>query len=393
MTSLPRTPAARVLPLVGAAALGGLVLLPGVVERALNKVHRGDLPPVDDATLARHESLTIVDLHADTLLWSRDLLRRSRRGHLDLPRLEAGNVALQVFSSVTKTPRGMNYDANDSDSDAITLLALAQRQAPRTWTSLLERSLHHAGKLEAAAARSGGRLRLIRTGPDLDRLLADRAAGRRVTGALFSVEGLHNIEGEIGNLGRLVAAGMRMAGFVHFFDNEVAGSMHGLGKGALTDLGREVFDECERRGVLVDLAHASHAAIADMLGRATRPVLASHGGVHATCEVNRNLTDDEIRGIAATGGVVGIGYWPGAVGEPTPAAVVDAIEHVIVVGGPGCPALGSDFDGAVTVGWDASDLVVLTQELRRRGHSATDIAAVMGGNAIRLLRTSLPPRD
>ncbi|TQF73713.1 amidohydrolase family protein [Rhodococcus spelaei] len=375
---------------VAAAAVGFFTIAPGAVERSMNKVEAGDLPEVTPETQRLHDSLQIADMHSDTLMWDRDLLERSSRGHMDLPRLQEGNVALQVFSSVSKSPKGQNYDSNSAESDNITLLTFAQLQPPRTWGSLLERSLYHADKLATAAADSNGQLQLVRTRADLETLLADRAAGKNVTGALFSVEGLQNLEGRIENFDRLYDAGMRMAGFTHFFDNEVGGSMHGEVKGGLTDLGRQVFAEMERRGVIVDIAHASHPAIAEMLARATRPVVASHGGVQATCDVNRNLTDDEIRGVAATGGVVGIGYWDAAVCELTPAAVVDAIEHVIAVGGLQTAALGSDYDGSTTVAWDTSEIAVITQELRDRGHSDDDIRAIMGGNTLRVMAQVLP---
>ena len=96
-----------------------------------------------------------------------------------------------------------------------------------------------------------------------------------------------------------------MAGFAHFFDNDVAGSMHGIEQGGLTDFGREVFTTLEQRGVIIDLTHASHEAVATMLDMATNPVVLSNGGVQGTCDNNRNVTDDEIRGVAATGGVMG----------------------------------------------------------------------------------------
>lgn len=366
------------------------VFAPGFLERSMNEVVDVDLPEVDQETQALHDSLTIVDMHADTLMWDRDLLDRSDRGHVDVPRLEDGNVALQVFSSVSKSPKGLNYDSNDDDSDNLTLLAIAQLQPPRTWTSPLERSLYHAEKLQDAIERSDGRLVLVRTKADLDDLLAKRAAGEQVTGAMFSVEGLHDLEGDAGNVDRLYDAGLRMAGFAHFFDNEVSGSMHGVEKGGLTDLGRDVFDDLQRRGVIVDIAHSSHTAIAEMIERATQPLVASHGGVQATCDVNRNLTDDEIRGVAATGGVVGVGYWDGAICDVSPGAVVDAIEHVIEVGGLETAALGSDYDGTVTVGWDTSGIAVVTQELRDRGHSDDAIRAIMGGNTLRVMRQVLP---
>ncbi|MFD1813165.1 dipeptidase [Rhodococcus gannanensis] len=385
-----RRAAIGVAVLVPIGALAFFALAPGIVERAQNKVVDTDLPEVTPEARALHESLLIADMHSDTLMWNRDLLVRSARGHMDLPRLQDGNVALQVFSSVSKSPKGQNYDANTADSDNIALLTFAQLQPPRTWGSLLQRSLYHAEKLEKAAADSDGTLRVIRTRGDLDTLLADREAGKDVTGALFSVEGLQNLEGNIENFDALYDAGMRMAGFAHFFDNEAVGSMHGVEQGGLTELGRAAFAEMERRGVIVDIAHASHTAIAEMLALATKPVVASHGGVQATCNVNRNLTDDEIRGVAATGGVVGIGYWDAAVCELTPAAVVDAIEHVIAVGGLQTAALGSDYDGATTVAWDTSEIAVITQELRNRGRSDDEIRAIMGGNTFRVMAQVLP---
>ncbi|WP_219894125.1 dipeptidase [Aquisediminimonas profunda] len=364
---------------------------PGIVERSMNKVE----PVAAKAgprALALHKTLAIADMHSDTLMWQRDVLDRASRGHVDLPRLEDGHVALQVFSSVSKTPKGQNYDANGSDSDNITLLTIAQLQPPRTWSSILERSLYHASKLQSAADNSAGRLRFIRTSADLAKLLADRARGEQVTGAIFSVEGLQNLEGKLANLDRLQAAGMRMAGLTHFFDNEVAGSMHGIKKGGLTPLGRQVVTELERRHIIVDIAHASHKTVADVLAMATRPVVSSHGGVQATCKVNRNLTDDEIRGVAKTGGVIGIGYWDAAVCGTEPAKVAQAIAHVRDLVGIDYVGLGSDFDGATTTGFDTSKLALVTQALMDRGFSDADIAKVMGGNVLRVLGQVLPPR-
>jgi microsomal dipeptidase-like Zn-dependent dipeptidase len=373
------------------AAIGFFGIAPVVVEAGMNRVVATPLPRVTAQTRALHARLQIADMHADTLLWRRSLLDRAERGQVDLPRLQAGNVALQVFSSVTKTPKHQNYDANGADTDNITLLAIAQLQPPRSWTSLLERSLWHAEKLEHAARASDGQLRVIRTPADLDRLLADRTRGQKVTGGLLSIEGLQDLQGDPANLDRLYAAGFRMAGFAHFFDNEAAGSMHGIAKGGLTPLGRQVLRRMEAIGMIVDVAHASHAAVADMLAMARRPVVSSHGGVQATCKVNRNLTDDEIRGIARTGGVVGIGYWEAAICSTSPRAVAAAIAHVRDLVGIDHVGLGSDFDGAVTTGFDASQLDVITQALVDRGFSEQEIAKVMGGNVLRVLRAGMMP--
>lgn len=372
------------------AIAGFFLLAPGIVERGMNKV----VPvatPISARARALHARLQIADMHADTLLWARDVLKLGGRGQVDLPRLQDGNVALQIFSSVTKTPKHQNYDANGSDTDNITLLTIAQAQPPRTWTSLFERSLWHVEKLDRAAAQSHGQLRVIRNVAEFDRLFADRLAGQQVSGAMLSIEGLQDLEGQLPNLDRLHAAGFRMAGFTHFFDNELAGSMHGLKKGGLTPLGVQVLRRMEALGMIVDVAHASHTTVAQILQLARRPVVSSHGGVQATCKVNRNLTDDEIRGIARTGGVVGIGYWDAAVCSTAPKAIAAAIIHVRDVAGIDHVGLGSDFDGAVTTGFDTSQLAAITQALIDRGLSDADIAKVMGENVLRVLRAGIVP--
>ena len=144
--------------------------------------------------------------------------------------------------------------------------------------------------------------------------------------------------------------------------------------------------------MIVDIAHASHAAVAELLALATKPVVSSHGGVQATCKVNRNLTDDEIRGVAKTGGVVGIGYWEGAICSTEPAKFADAVAHVRDLVGIDYVGLGSDFDGATTTGFDTSQLALITQALIDRGFSDADIAKVMGGNVLRVFAQVLPPR-
>lgn len=385
-----RRTAFALVALVVAGAAAFFTFGPGIVENRMNRLSDAPFPSWDEKAQKLHNKLLVVDMHSDTLMWDRDLLGHDERGHMDLWRLEEGNVTLQVFSSVSKSPKGQNYDSNTDETDNITLLTMVQLQPPRTWTSLLERSLYHAEKLEDAAERSNGRLTLVRTKGDLADLVAAREDGFTQVGGLFSVEGLHNLEGDLDNLQVLFDAGARMAGFTHFFDNEVAGSMHGVEKGGLTDLGRDALAEMERLGMVVDIAHASEAAVDEILDLATRPVVSSHGGVQATCGANRNLSDEQIRRVAETGGVVGIGYWDAAVCDTTPKAVVDALEHVIEVGGIETAALGSDFDGATKVGWDTSQLAVITQELMNRGYSKDEIAAIMGGNTLRVLGEVLP---
>jgi microsomal dipeptidase-like Zn-dependent dipeptidase len=301
-----------------------------------------------------------------------------------------GGVALQAFTVVTKSPRGLNIERNDDRSDDITLLAVAGRWPPATWRSLRARALYQAERLQAAAERSQGALTLLRTAAELDRFVARRATDRRAVGALLGLEGSHALEGDLANVDALADAGFRMMAPTHFFDTDIGGSAHGVAKGGLSAKGREWVARLEARRVLVDLAHASPATIDDVLAVARRPVVVSHTGVRGTCDNRRNLSDAQLRAIAGTGGVVGIGFWDTAVCGDDAHAIARAVAHAVRVAGADHVSLGSDFDGAVTVPFDATGLPQVTQALLDAGLSEDVIARVMGGNVQRVLRASLP---
>lgn len=379
------------LALLALGAAGFFGFAPGYLEASMNKIDGQPLIPVSAEAKALHQTLQIVDLHSDTLMWDRNLLQRAKRGHEDLPRLQAGNVALQLFSSVTKTPRGQNYDGNAGDTDNITPLVIAQLQPVRTWTSLTQRSLYHGEKLDRAVTNSDGKLAKVSNPASLDALLAARQAGKGPVGAMLTIEGLQSLEGKLANLDKLHAAGFRMASLSHFFDNDVAGSMHGVKKGGITPLGWQVVARMEELGMIIDIAHLSHQGVAELLPKVRRPVVSSHGGVQATCKTNRNLSDDEIRAVAKTGGIIGIGYWDGAVCETSPRAAAKAMKHVRDLVGISHVALGSDYDGATSVRFDTSQLEQVTQALLDEGFTPDEIRAVMGGNALRVLRAGMTP--
>lgn len=382
-----------VLVSLGAGAFFGW--LPGHLDRSMNRVV--GTPPFHASARAEgvHATLFVADLHGDALLWKRDALERQERGHIDLPRLEDANVALQVFSAVTRVPFGLNYEENAGDSDQLVGLTIAQAWPPRTWLSPYGRARHQARRLHRLAARSRNaeavpELVVVETRADLARLRERRIRGEDVVGGLLALEGLHAMEGELTRLDSLFSAGYRMAGLTHFFDNAVAGSAHGVEKGGLTPLGREAIRRMERLGMVVDLAHVAPVAVDEVLALASRPVVVSHGGVRATCPGPRNLSDEQLRDIAATGGVVGIGVWPGAVCDSTMAATARAMLHVVDVVGVEHVALGSDFDGAVTTPVDVTGLPLLTGALLAEGFSEEEVRLLMGGNVTRVLTSVLP---
>lgn len=348
-----------------------------------------DSPPGEGA-VALHETLRVADLHADSLLFGRDLLRRSARGHVDIPRLIDGRVVLQVLSMAVKVPANLNIERNADDSDEVLKIALARRWPPATWRRMLPRVLYLAARADTFARRSGGTFRVIRSQGDLARYLADHALTPRITAGLLSIEGAHALDGDPANVDVVADAGIRMISPAHFFDTPFGGSAHGLEQHGLTPKGRELLRRMESRGVILDLAHSSSRTIDDALDVATRPVVASHTGLRGVVDNARNLSDAHLAGIAATGGLVGIGFWPTATGGDDAAAIARSIAYAAERVGAGHVALGSDWDGAVPVPLDAANTVRLTDALLEVGLEEDAIRAVMGENVLRLLATTLP---
>ena len=307
-----------------------------------------------------------------------------------MPRLVDGNVALQVLAATTQSPRHLNLERNDDSSDDVILLALALGWPPATWRRLLPRALHLASRADRLAARSEGRFRVIRSAADLAAYEVARRERPAITAGLLAIEGAHALDGDPANVEVVADAGFRMMSPSHFFDNAFGGSAHGVAKTGLTDAGREMIRRMEARGMLVDVAHASVATIDDVLAMAARPVVASHTGLCGIADNPRNLTDEQARAIAATGGVIGIGFWPTACGGDDVTAIARTVRYAVGVAGVEHVALGSDFDGAVPVPFDATGLVQLTDALIDAGLADEDIAKVMGGNVRRLLADVLP---
>lgn len=378
---------------LAAIVIAAFAVLPGYMENRFNRVLDHEAYVISSQARTLHSSLLVADLHADSLLWHRDLLERGSRGHADVPRLIEGGVIVQVFATVTKVPPALNYDENTGDSDQITPLAILQRWPLRSWGSLFERARYQARRLLDAVGRSDGALVFLRTRADLESVLEARSKGRAVVGGLMATEGSHPLESSIGNISKLYDEGFRMMGLHHFFDNELGGSLHGVSKAGLSDFGREAILEMNRLGLMIDVAHSSETVVAEALDISSTPLVVSHTGVLGACDSARNLPDDLMRRIAAGGGLIGIGYWDGAVCDATPAGVARSIAYAVNLLGPESVALGSDYDGATSVYFDTSELAALTQALLHEGLGEEDIRAVMGGNQIRFFQKYLPPHE
>jgi membrane dipeptidase len=324
------------------------------------------------AARALHDEVTVTDLHADTPklmdLFSYDIGRRHRRvlpgrgnlfGHLDLPRMREGGLGAQFFG---------------------------------LWTFPLPRagcaaSVHRQlDALDAAAATHADALVRCRTRAEV---LAARATGR--IAALAGIEGAQALEGRIENVAEFARRGVRYLGLLHFSANEVGRPAMGFRSDdrlGLTDFGHQVIAEMNRVGVIVDLAHINRRGFFEALA-ATRSVpIVSHTGVAGVRPHWRNIDDEQIRAVAARGGVVGVMFAPRFLGGDGVAAVCDHLLHIMKVGGEDVAALGSDYDGAVRPPRgleDVADLPRLTAALLHRGVSREAVVKLLSLNALRVL--------
>ena len=382
----------QVILLVLCIVVAFIVAIPRLVDEDQNKVVNKPPYMASPRALALHKQLIIADLHADSLLWGRDLLERGSYGHVDIPRLADGNVALQVFSMPTKSPHGLNIESNEDKNDDIFWLAIVDHWPPATWNSLTQRALYHARRLHQFARASQGGFVVIESSADLSSYLERRRLNGRLTAGLLSIEGAHALDGKLENLDVLYRAGYRMMSPSHFFDNDIGGSSAGVHKTGLTENGREWVRQMEARHMIVDLAHASARTIEDVLSIATRPVVVSHTGVKGTCDNNRNLSDDQIRAVAAKGGLIGIGYWDTATCGTDARAIAKAMRYVSDRVGVEHVALGSDFDGAIKAPFDTTGLVEITDAMLAAGYSEQEIRMIMGENVVNFLKANLPEK-
>ena len=366
---------------------------PGLLENAQNKVAGDKGPAPSPEALELHASLDIADLHADTLLWYRSLIERSDRGQVDLPRMIDGNMAVQMLTTVTKSPSGQNYESNSADAgDNITLLALVQRWPLATRDSLFARAVYQAERLHKFASENDD-LELVTSSEELKQVLKAREGGSPAVAALLGTEGSHALDGDLANIQQLYDAGFRMMSLQHFFDNKLGGSLHGESNAGLTEFGRQAVLEMDALGIMIDVSHSSPHVVDDVLNLIDSPLIVSHTGFKGHCDRKRNISDDLIARIAERGGLIGVGFWSEAVCGEDVAAIADAIAYGINTFGVDAVALGSDWDGAVTTPIDASDLAYLTSALINKGLTPEEIRAVMGGNTIRYFLEHLPDTD
>lgn len=371
--------------------ISALMLLPAMLDKNMNPVSEHAPFVVSQEAQELHNSLIVGDWHADSALWNRDLKKTYDYGHADIPRLQAGNVALQMFTTVTKSPSGQNYDSNESGAnDNITALAIVQRWPIKTWSSLFERAMYQANKIKDLEKRDPENFMIIESQYDLGIFLLKRVNNPKMVGGLIGTEGSHALDGNLENIERLYENSFRMMSLQHFFDNKLGGSLHGTSGAGLTEFGKQAIDEMQRLDIIIDVSHSSENVVKDVLSISNQPLVISHTGFNGYCESPRNISDSLMIEIAKKGGLIGVGFWDAAVCDNTPRSVAEAIIYGISLIGAEHVALGSDFDGTIAPGFDTSELVAITHELLELGLSKEEIRKVMGENMLSFLQENLP---
>jgi len=337
-------------------------------------------------------NLFVADMHADTLLWKRNIAERSELGHADLHRLLDVNVGLQVFMSVVEAPDDVDADSIKQEGDQIRTVALLDKWPYQTLGSYKERALYHASKLFKAADSSNGRLKVILSKEDLTVGKQNWQTKEGPLLAILGMEGAHATEFKVENVQTLFDAGFRSMGLAHYSDTEFAGSSSGMVKHGLTDKGKALIKKMNAIGMIIDVAHLSNQGIEDALNLSVNPVYSSHTGVFATCSKARNLPDSIIKKIAQRQGLIGIGFFKGAICGSALEDTVRAIKHVRDLVGSEHVGLGS--------GWDIASLAItptelpdLTRALLDQGFSDKEARNVMGRNVARFFLDNLPSKE
>jgi membrane dipeptidase len=211
--------------------------------------------------------------------------------------------------------------------------------------------------------------------------------------AFLSIEGAGAFADDVAQIDRFIARGVRLVGPVHLHNNRLATSSTEKHTGGLTSLGKTFCERVYRKGALVDVSHMSDESFKDLVAVAARfqaPIVATHSDARALADHPRNLTDDQLRAIAKSGGVVGVNFYTKYLRIDAEATLADAVRHamhMVKVAGVDHVGIGSDFDGATTPKdlADASYLPAFAAGLQDAGLSAADVHKVFSENVKRVL--------
>jgi len=311
-----------------------------------------------------HEEAVVVDAHNDTIITHKrlgmSLNSRTDKTQVDFPRLREAKVDVSFFA-VDVTIAFKNY---------------------------LTYALDAFGFFERELEQAGDEMSIVTTKRSLSEAIKDGKLG-----VVLAIENSDAVEGSLNVLRMLFKLGVRSIGLTH---NPRSLAADGVGEsrtgGGLTTFGVQLIEEMNRLGIIVDLAHISEKGFWDALEVSRKPVIVSHGNCKALCNHRRNLTDEQLRGLASKGGVIGVTFVPAFIDEKAPSLsrLLDHIDHIVEVAGIDHVGLGSDFDGGGTLLRDVTELPKITRGLLERGYEEGEVRKILGENFQRVLLEVLP---
>ena len=346
----------------------------GIISAAELRRTQARLRETDSAVKKRidqiHRRFVFADIHAHPSRFHR--ANEPRVGLDEIARYQRGSMDVVVSNISTDAAYSGNYVEPDG--------------------TRIDRGRYRPQHGEPFAFTLDRMARILKTVEDGDAVLALHPAAvldakRQGQLALLpALEGADGLEGKIENLRELHEKGLRLLQFVHFRANELGHiQTYPYSPGGLTPFGRQVVEECNRLGIIVDLAHANTQTIMDVLELSRHPVIFSHTGVKALHDGDRYVTDDEIRAIAAAGGVIGI--WPNGSAIPHMEDMIRHIDHVKQLVGVDHVGIGSDLRGmgSYTEGFgEEANFRAIAAALLERGYADEEVGKIMGGNFFRV---------
>ena len=287
------------------------------------------------------------------------------------------------------------HKMNEGRQDATIMVAyLPQPKIGETFSSLVDFDvpgpLEYADlifdKIEEITEANRKYISIARTPGDL---YEDKRNGRK--SIMLGIENGIALNGQLQNLQHFVQRGVVYITLCHNGDNDICDSARGCNThGGVSRFGEQVIREMNRLGIMVDMSHAAEKSFYDALEISSMPIVCSHSSSRALCDHPRNLTDDQMRALAAKGGVAQTTLYPGFLKKDGEATIIDAIEHLehaIKIMGIDHVGLGTDFDGDGGVKGlvDSSELINFTRQLLARRYSERDIQKIWGGNFLRVM--------
>lgn len=321
-----------------------------------------------------HRRVLTLDTHCDTPMFfpqGVDFGSRDKRILVDLHKMAEGHQDATIMVAYLPQPKiGETFSSKVAFDVA----------GPIEYADLI------FDKIEELVSKNSRYLSIARTPADL---YADKRQGRH--SIMLGIENGLALNGQLQNLHHFAQRGIVYMTLCHNGDNDICDSARGCNTHhGLSQFGRQVVREMNRLGIMVDLSHAAEKSFYDALDISQQPIVCSHSSCRALCDHPRNLTDDQMRALAAKGGVMQVTMYPGFLVKEGEATVQDALrhlDHAVQVMGIDHVGIGTDFDGdgGVRGFADASEMINFTRQLLARHYSERDIQKIWGGNFLRVM--------